>query len=139
LRDLLDRGWLKLVRIETEVLTNFRFWGVQFPWVSSLTMHGRNIRALERSENNIAVCSPPWLDSPVWIQAPLSNPPFVNCVQPVFQRGEIAPTTLNPLNQWIIGPISMISSVCVPHVCWSKQQFPWPTMMASQNYPIKPH
>jgi len=31
LRDLLDRGWLKLVRIETEVLTNFRFWGVQFP------------------------------------------------------------------------------------------------------------
>ena len=52
-------------------------------------MHGRNIRALERSENNIAVCSPPWLISPVWIQAPLSNPPFVNCVQPVFQRGEI--------------------------------------------------
>ena len=31
LRDLLDRGWLKLVRIETEVLTNFRVWGVQFP------------------------------------------------------------------------------------------------------------
>ena len=31
LRDLLDRGWLKLVKIESSIRTTFKFWGVQFP------------------------------------------------------------------------------------------------------------
>lgn len=33
LRELLDAGWMKLVRIEHSVLTSLRFWGVQFPYM----------------------------------------------------------------------------------------------------------
>ena len=54
---------------------------------------------------------------------------------PVFSKN-LKP--MSPMSCWS-QDISIISSVCIPHVRWLKQQFPWPIITASHYYPINPH